>query len=431
MKQALRGVGVRELAMARPTVARDRSASRRANLSMVLRLLRDEGARSRARIAEATGLPKATVSHLIAELLDGGLVGDGGVERGRGAVGRPGQPVEVDGRAVHGLGAEINVDYVGLLALNLRGEVTFERRRQLDVRAAGPEATLDAVACLTDDAMAALRDAGGRVVGLTLATPGAVDMDAGVVKYASNIGWRDVQALAGLRRRLGPGAPQLHLENDAKLGALAEYVLAGADNVRDLVYVTGQTGVGVGIIAGGQLVRGTGGYAGEVGHLRLVPSDELCACGRRGCWETTVGRDALLHHAADPTDPVRDPMIDLGQRLAELRNRAHAGDPRTVAALRRIADHLAPGLALLADILNPRLLVLGGHFAYFGEHLIDAVTAQVHELVMAPDAGGCEIVLSQLGLAGTARGGALLSLDAVYQDPTAVMAGAQGLSDTP
>ncbi|MDH6109262.1 putative NBD/HSP70 family sugar kinase [Kitasatospora sp. MAP12-15] len=423
MKQALQGTGVRELAMARPAVARDRSASRRANLSMVLRLLRDEGPRSRARIAEDTGLPKATVSHLIAELLDGGLVREGEAERDRSAVGRPGQAVDVDGSGVHGLGAELNVDYISLLALNLRGEVTFERRTPLDVRALGPETALDAVAQLAAEGMAAVRGAGGRIVGITLATPGAVDMDAGVVKYASNIGWREVPALAGLHERLGPDTPQLHLENDAKLGALAEYVSASADNVRDLVYVTGQTGVGVGIIAGGQLLRGTGGYAGEVGHLRLVPSDEPCACGRRGCWETMVGREALLRYAADPADLVRDPTIDLGRRLAELRNRAHAGDSRTLEALSRIADHLAPGLALLADILNPRLLVLGGHFAYFGEHLIDAVTAQVHQQVMAPDAGGSEIVLSRLGLASTAQGGALLALDAVYQDPTAAMTG--------
>ncbi|GAA1267937.1 ROK family transcriptional regulator [Kitasatospora nipponensis] len=424
MKQALQGSGVRDLAMARPAVARDRSASRRANLSMVLRLLRDEGPRSRARIAEDTGLPKATVSHLIAELLDGGLVREGEAERDRGAVGRPGQAVEVDGGGIHGLGAEVNVDYISLLALNLRGEVTFERRTPLDVRAVGPEAALDAIAQLVTEGTAALRAQGGNVVGVTLATPGAVDMDAGIVKYASNIGWREVAALAGLRERLGPLTPELHLENDAKLGALAEYVLTSADNVRDLVYVTGQTGVGVGIIAGGRLLRGTGAYAGEVGHLRLVPSDQPCACGRRGCWETTIGRDALLRYAAEPGDTVRDPTIDLDRRLAELRDRAHAGDPRTLDALGRIADHLAPGLALLADILNPRLLVLGGHFAYFGEHLIDTVTTQVRDLTMAPDLGGCEIVLSQLGLAGTARGGALLALDTVYQDPTAVMASA-------
>ncbi|MGF1424902.1 ROK family transcriptional regulator [Kitasatospora sp. LaBMicrA B282] len=424
MKPALHGTGVRRLAMAGPAVARDRSSSRRANLGMVLRLLRDEGPRSRARIAEDTGLPKATVSNLTAELLEGGLIREGEAERDRGTVGRPGQAVEIDGGGVHGIGAEINVDYVGLLALNLKGEVTAERRIPFDVRAAGPDATLDTTAQLVAEGIEALHRTGGRAVGVTLATPGAVDLASGTVAYASNIGWRDVPAVAALRERLGPGAPPLHLENDAKLGALAEYVLASAADVRDLVFVTGQTGVGVGIIAGGQLVRGAGGYAGEVGHLPLVPSEQQCACGRRGCWENTVGRGALLRYAADPGDLVWDPLVDLERRLAELRGRAQAGDPRTLEALRRIADNLAPGVALLADILNPRLVVLGGHFAFFGEFLLDRVTAQVHERVMAPDAGGCEIVLSSTGLAGTVRGGALLALDAVYQDPVRAMAAA-------
>ncbi|MDH6139885.1 MULTISPECIES: ROK family transcriptional regulator [Kitasatospora] len=425
MKAAPQGSGVRNLAMAGPAVARDRSSARRANLGMVLRLLRDDGPRSRARISEDTGLPKATVSNLTAELLEGGLIREGRAERDRGTVGRPGQAVEIDGSSVHGVGAEINVDYVSLLALNLKGETTAEQRIPFDVRAAGPDLTLDTTARLIAQGIEELRVDGGRVVGVTLATPGATDLDTGTVAYASNIGWRDVPAIAGLRERLGPGAPEMHLENDAKLGALAEYVTASADNVRDLVFVTGQTGVGVGIIAGGQLLRGAGGYAGEVGHLPLVPSEQLCACGRRGCWETTIGRGALLRYAADPGDPLWDPMIDLEQRLAELRRRAGAGDARTLEALQRIADNLAPGLALLADILNPRLVVLGGHFAFFGDYLIESVTAQVSERAMAPNVQGCEIVLSSTGLTGTTRGGALLALDAVYQDPIRVMTPAQ------
>ncbi|MFE2412534.1 ROK family protein [Kitasatospora sp. NPDC059408] len=421
MGSAHDGDGVRNLAMAGPAVARDRSSSRRANLGLVLRLLRDDGPRTRTRIADDTGLPKATVSNLTAELLEGGLIREGGTERDRTTVGRPGQSVEIDGTGVHGIGAEIDVDYVSLLAVNLKGEVTAEKRVPFDVRAAGPDAVLDTAARLIARGADRLRRAGGRVVGVTLATPGTVDLATGTVTYASNIGWSGVRALDGLRRRLGPTAPELHLENDAKLGALAEYVPASADGVRDLVHVTGQTGVGVGIIAGGQLLRGTGGYAGEVGHLRLVPSEQPCACGRRGCWETAVGRDALLRHAADPGDMVWDPMIDVERRLAELRARARAGDPRTLDALRRIADALAPGIALLVDILNPRLVVLGGHFAFFGEHLLPGVTEQVHDLVMAPNAGGCEIVLSRTGLTATTRGAALLALDAVYRDPTRVM----------
>ncbi|MHA6758384.1 ROK family protein [Streptacidiphilus sp. PAMC 29251] len=416
MKADLRGTGARELAMSGPLRVSDRSSIRRGNLGLVLRLLRDEGPRSRARIATDTGLPKATISSLVNELVESGLAREGEAER-EGAVGRPGLAVEIDGSTVCGIGAEINVDYLSVLALDLRGTVTAERRVAFDVRAAGAEAVLDEIAGIVRRTVDTLRADGVRTIGVTLATPGVIDMQRGQVSYASNIGWREVDALAGLVRRLGPDTLPVHLENDAKLGAIAEYLTGSAPDVHDLLYLTGEIGVGAGIIAGGQLLRGTAGHAGEVGHLPLDPGGYLCACGRRGCWETQVGLAALLRAAADPDDPVCDPSVDVEQRLAELLRRARAGDTRTLDALDSIATALGPGIALLLDVLNPQLLVLGGHFAFFGQYLIDKVRRTVHATVMAPNAGGCEIMLSNLGFTAAARGGAYLALDAVYQDP--------------
>ncbi|MEV4252331.1 ROK family transcriptional regulator [Spirillospora sp. NPDC049652] len=419
MKADLRNTGARDLAMAGPLRPNDRSSIRRGNLGLVLRLLRDEGARSRARLAVDTGLPKATVSSLIAELVELGLVREGEVER-EGAVGRPGLAVEIDGRGVCGIGVEINVDYLSSIALDLRGELRAEHRIGLDVRAAEPEAVLDEAAALVRQTMAELDADAIRTVGVALAAPGVIDLGRGAVNYASNIGWRDVPARTGLAERLGPDAPEVHIENDAKLGAIAEYLALTDPDVHDLLYLTGETGVGAGIIAGGRLLRGTAGYAGEVGHLPLGPNGYPCSCGRRGCWETMVGLAALLRAAADPGDEVWDPSIDLEQRLAELLRRARSGDRRTLAALDGIAAALGPGIAMLVDVLNPRLLVLGGHFAFFGEYLIDKVRDTMHAAVMAPDAGGCEIVLSPLGFTAAARGGAYLALDTVYEDPGAL-----------
>ncbi|MFC5805785.1 ROK family protein [Streptomyces formicae] len=234
-------------------------------------------------------------------------------------------------------------------------------------------------------------------------------MDTGVVSYASNIGWRDVAAVEGLRTRLGPGAPPIRLENDAKLGAIAEYLVGAAADIHDLIYVTGETGVGGGIISDGRLLRGSAGFAGEIGHMPLDPGGQPCACGRRGCWETMVGLAALLRLAAPPDDPVHDPTVDLEQRLTELRRRADAGDPATRVALERIAHGLALGLALLADVLNPRAVVLGGYFAHFGDYLIDRVRSELSARVMAAEAGRCEVMLSTLGFSAAARGGAYLA----------------------
>jgi hypothetical protein len=161
----------------------DQATVRRSNLGLVLRHLRDSGPRSRARIAQDTGLNKATVSSLVAELIDRGLVTAGDVDRA-GSVGRPGLIVHLDGATVCGIGVELNVDYAATLVLDLRGRVLFEHRIALDVPALGPDATLDAVTGLVREAVAAAAARGAHPVGVTVAVPGLVRSLDGVATYA-------------------------------------------------------------------------------------------------------------------------------------------------------------------------------------------------------------------------------------------------------
>jgi len=422
VKADLREAATRAIAIAGPSKPSDRASIRRTNLGLVLRLLRDSGSRSRSRIAADTGLPKPTITNLIGELAELGLVREAQEERS-GSVGRPGLLVEIDGHGFCGIGVEVGVGYLSAVALTLRGDVVHQRRIAVDVGAAGPEAVLDEVARLVREALHAIGSLGARCVGVTLAATGVVDLAEGVVKYAPNIDWSDVAAVPGLRRRLGADAPPLSLENDAKLGAIAEYLLVQDQDIHDMLYVTGAVGVGGGIISNGQLLRGSTGYAGEIGHMPLNPGGHACACGRSGCWETMVGLSALLRQAADPGDRVHDPSLDLGTRLTEVVGRAAAGDARTLRALEQVADDLALGLALLVDLLNPQAVVLGGYFTYLGEYLLNRVRAGVRDRVMAPNAGDCEVLISSLGFTAPARGGAYLALEQVYQDPSRFDAG--------
>ena len=422
MKADLRGAAAGAMALAGPSKPSDRASIRRTNLGVVLRLLRDAGPRSRTRIAADTGLPKPTITGLIGELAGLGLVREDREER-LGAVGRPGLLVEIDGHGFCGIGVEVSVDYLSAVALTLRGDEIFQRRIALDVKAAGPESVLDELAVLVRQALVAADGFGARCVGLTVATPGVVEFASGTAAYAPNIGWQNVPVLEALRTRLGPAAPPIALENDAKLGAVAEYLVVQDQNIHDMIYVTGEVGVGGGIISGGRLLRGSTGYSGEIGHMPLDPGGHLCACGRRGCWETMVGLAALLRQVADAEDPVHDPSLDLEPRLADIAARAARGDARTLAALKKLADDLALGLALLIDVLNPRAVVLGGYFAHLGDYLIEPVRAEVNRRVMAPNAGGCEVLLSALGFTAPSRGGAYLALDRLYQDPSGIAAG--------
>jgi predicted NBD/HSP70 family sugar kinase len=394
---------------------------RRNNLALVLRHLRDAGPRSRARISVETGLNRGTVSSLVAELIDRGLVRDGDVQRG-GSVGRPGQTVELDGRGIGGIGVEINVDYVTALVLDLADTVVFDQRVALDVPALPPAAVLDAVTDLTVRALAECSRHGITPVGLTLAIPALVDADAGVVAFAPNLHWTKVSVVAGLvgrlTARLGPPAFPVQVDNDANLAALGEYAMGGEAGTPDLVYLTGETGVGGGVMVDGRLLRGAEGFSGEIGHMPLNPGGNLCGCGRRGCWETMVGLAALLRLAATPDDPVCDPSLDLEQRLDTIRARARARDARTLDALHLVGTALGLGASILINVFNPRVLVLGGYFANLAEFLLDPMLGEMRGRVIAPDAGACQVVASTLGFAAASRGGAHVALEAVLDDPT-------------
>ena len=190
--------------------------------------------------------------------------------------------------------------------------------------------------------------------------------------------------------------------------------------MHDLVLLTGAVGVGGGVVTGGHLLRGGHGFSGEVGHMPVAPPGRVCGCGRTGCWETVVGLPALLHEATDGDDPVRDPSLDVEQRLAGIVRRAEAGDARTLTALKDVGTWLGIGGAILVNILNPDVLVLGGYFAVLGPWLQEPLEKAVRDRVIAPDGGGCRVVRSELGFAAAVRGGAQISLDQVFVDPTLV-----------
>ncbi|MGH3356693.1 MAG: ROK family protein [Nocardioidaceae bacterium] len=396
----------------------DQFSLRRHNLALVLRNVREAGPRSRARIAAVTGLNKATVSSLVADLVERGLLREGSTERG--GVGRPGQVVELDGASVCGIGAEVNVDYLAAVATDLAGRVVGERRLAVNASAIGPDAALDQLVRLLADVLDAVSAEGGTAVGITVAVPGLVDTAAGRVVLAPNLGWRDVPVVQSVRERLGGWQAPLLTDNEANLAAIAEMAADRSAACRDLVVLFGAAGVGGGVVSNGRVLRGTRGFAGEVGHITVDPHGLRCGCGRTGCWETVVGLAALMAQVADPDDPVRDPVRDLGDRLAELNRRAELGDHRTLAALQRLGSWLGIGASILVNVLNPRVLVLAGYFAQLGPWVTAAVERELSTRVVAAKAGGCEVRLSTLGFSAAARGGAEVALVPVLTDPTLV-----------
>ena len=368
------------------------------NTALVLRVLRDHGPLSRTDLARHTGLAKATVGAIVFDLTSWGVVADGSAEPA--LRGRPSRPVALTGDRFVALGVEANVDYVSAVALDLTGRTVFTEERPVDVPT--PE-TLAALAAEMADRLATGRH---RLLGVAAAVPGLVESAGARVAYAPNLGWRDLDLAAEIRAGL-PDDVVVTVDNDANCAALAETTHGAARGIPDVLYLTGTVGIGGGIVTAGRIVRGGFGYAGEVGHMQIGDLGRTCACGRNGCWETVIGLRAMVHavggHVPDPADPIAV-ATDIAARAEH--------DAGVRAGLADVARWLATGVTVLANALNPTVVVLGGYFVPLGPWLLPQLRDALATGVFGEPA--CRAELSELGLHAAAVGAAAQSLTAVY-----------------
>ncbi|MDI2029605.1 ROK family transcriptional regulator [Saccharopolyspora sp. TS4A08] len=395
----------------------DQTAVRRANLARVLDEVRRGEVVSRADIATRSGLTKATVSSLATELIDRGLIRETGLRRD-GAVGRPGRALELDGGGITALGLEINSQYLAARGTDLAGRVIVERRLGFDAIHADPGTTLDRLAGLARDAVAELAgSASSFLAGIAVAVPGLVDAENGRVRYAPNLEWRSTPIAEALRDRLGSDVP-IVVDNEANLSALAE-LHAMPHPAADLVYLTGEVGVGAGLITGGRLLRGSGGFSGEIGHIPVDLDGQVCGCGRRGCLETKIGLPAVLRAAApDLVDREADPQ----DQAHALRQRAEDGGPEAMAGFDEIGRWLGIGVSMLVNLLNPEVVVLGGYLGTVAPYLVPAAMRELRARAVAGDEAACRITASTFGFSAAVRGASSIVIEEIFGDPLRIPA---------
>lgn len=396
------------------TSGTDQSVVRRTNLARVLDEVRRGRVVSRADIAARSKLTKATVSSLAGELIARGLIRETGLRR-EGVVGRPGRSLELDGGGITALGLEVNAKYLAARGTDLAGRVIVERRLGFDAMDLHVEETLDRLAELADEAIAELSAEGSPqafLAGIAVAVPGLVDAAAGAVRHAPNLGWRGVAVADALRARLVGEVP-IVVDNEANLAALAE-LHAMPEPAADLVYLTGEVGVGAGLITGGRLLRGAGGFSGEIGHVPVDPDGRPCGCGQRGCLETKIGLPAVLRAAApDLVAPGADPQ----DQAHALRDRAEAGGPAALAGFDEIGRWLGIGVSMLVNLLNPEAVVLGGHLGAVAPYVVPSAMRQLRERAVAGDAATCRITACAFGFSAAVRGAASTVVEEVCTDP--------------
>jgi predicted NBD/HSP70 family sugar kinase len=390
-------------------------------VTRVLRALHAAGSMSRSELGSTTGLNRSTVASLVNELVQAGIVEEGSGSSG--TVGRPSLTVSAVPDSLAVIGWDLRVDSSTAVVEGFGGRILHRWRKEHRRGSTDPYEVAARVVTGSSQIAEELPDH-VIVAGIGCAMPGVIDPGGdpprSTIHRAPSLGWVDVPfgVILGeaMRERFGSHVPVI-LGNDAKLGAMAEWTRGAGRNSRAMVFISGDVGIGGGVIVEGELLTGASGYAGEIGHMRFDPDGPVCRCGARGCWETAIGINTIVRSAH--LDPVTAGLVDVVRA-------ASAGDGVAAQALAEAARAVGQGLASVVNLVNPDTVVLGGHLAELLGNYRHTIIEELR-FTLSRDSTMVRLVEPELGPDSIVIGAAELAFDRALSTPARALAEAASL----
>ena len=364
-----------------------RGTTRAINRGIVLNLIRTNQPISRADLARLMGTRRGAISLLVGQLIEAGDVYEGAT--GEAKRGRKPTFLYIDSRTRCVVAVDIRTTRTFVMVTDLVGQqlasvTSFPTERDPRKFVAGLVKRVKAM-------LVEHRDL-GRCQGVGVVVPGMVDAEAGRVLLAPNLGWRDLNLRDPISA--GLGLP-VQIENSGKACALAElWAARGAQAHVNFVYLTVSDGLGVGIVLGGELVRGQHNIAGEFGHVPLNVDGPRCGCGATGCWEAYVSNVATLsrYFGRDLRDRPA-PALLATLTIDDLVARARGGDAKALAALLATARYLGLGLGSVVNAIDPAHVYIGGEITAAWDLIEPTIRAALAERALTPPAGATPITV--------------------------------------
>ncbi|MBK6645710.1 MAG: ROK family transcriptional regulator [Anaerolineales bacterium] len=401
----------------------DQAFVRETNLSLVLRLIHNQSPVSRAQMAGITGLNKSTVSSLVDELIERRLVHETGSNSG--GAGRPATLLEINPQAGSIIGVELGVDFVSVAVTDVLGNILWRKRedaRQED----GQEKMINQTLQIVKEAITAGKRKNYHFMGIGLSTPGTVDVDKGLLIFAPNLHWHNVPFVRIFSEQ---AKLKVFVENDANAAAIAEHLFGTARQCQDFLFVFAGVGIGGGLFLNGKLYRGRNGYAGEIGHSPIMaePSQTVCHCGNRGCWETYANQYSIIQRIQARLEVRRSSIIPklMADQNAPLsipliKQAADAGDREAIDSFTEAGHAMGQGFAGLINIFNPERIILGGPLSMAGEYLLPAIKETVALHALPEINKQVEILLSPFGPDASLIGAIAIVVDDLLAHPAKV-----------
>lgn len=367
--------------------------------------LRVRGPLTRGELVTHTGLSRTTVSNLLADLIEDGLLSDG-VDEGsptpsgrkpRRSSGRPSRRLRLETSAGAAVSVDIGARHLAVAVGDLGHRVLARHWVSLE-HGHGVEQGLETASRLVEASLAEAGVDRDLVIGAAVGLPAPITHPQGIVA-SSNIlpGWSGVRLAPELSRRLSVATV---VDNDANLGALAEAKWGAGAGGEQVAYIKAATGIGAGLIHDGRLFRGVAGTAGEIGHTTVTEDGPVCRCGNRGCLELYAGGSAILEALRKS-----DPGVDTVDRLVDL---ALEGDQSCQRVIADAGSHIGVAIASLVNLLGPDRVVVGGELSRAGTILLDPLRTAVGRSAVQAARESVSIVEGSLGPDAEVLGGLLL-----------------------
>lgn len=388
----------------------DRGDIRRLNAVSVLNQLRMNGPLSRANIASALGLTRATVSNIIAELIDATLVNE--TEFDAGGAGRPGLLLNLNPECGSMIAVDIDIDRVSILLTNF-GQIVLAQEEVVLALDSSPEETLAIAAKLVGKVIELSATKNLKVFGVCVAWAGLVDRESGQLAYGPTSGWQHVPLKADWEARF---KVPVYVENEAHVGAIGAHHFGARPGVRNLVYLSLGVGLAAGVFVDGVLLRGKQGFAGQVGHVAFAENGIQCSCGKQGCWVTEIGAAAVLSRLATAGVEIPEDVETGVDWVEAVVGKAKAGDANVLKVLNTVGRNVGLGLARLVQTFNPSTVIIGGRTAGLFQFVEPAIREAMLAETMPYMSEPLDLIVGTTG-EDSLRGGIATVFDAILKNP--------------
>ncbi len=403
----------------------NRDLMKEINLNIVFNLIRSQGPMSRSEIARHTGLSVGAVTGLTGELLASAFIRE--VGKGQSKVGRPSMSLALNPSASFVVGIKLveqssikPAEQSIVVAVTDLGAAVVHSRLTPANDLPDPQAAIEAIIQAVETSLEESAVPRSKVMGIGIGLGGVIDSQQGICCYSPTLGWRQVHLAQLIEQRLHL---PVYIENDVNTLTIAEQWFGAGRGLSDFLVVTIGSGIGMGVVANGQIYRGSGGGAGEFGHLTLQPGGPQCACGKFGCLEALAADPAVVRMAREALEAGKNTAIAQVVQSADLLTFDHIAqvaslsDEVALEILVEAGRWLGLGLSYLVNLFSPQLIVLSGEGTRTGDARIESARQTMRQHIFNGLDKSPDLVVKPLGEEAWARGAACVVLNELFKHP--------------